>query len=137
MPRDQPILYVAIRGGLGNQMLQYATGKSLARRLGCDFVLDCSHYANQSPRTTRRAYQLDVFQQSAQALWGESTGLAAWPPVKLLKRFWLTKPLFRPPGAGGLGVPSYFEPHMRFDPNLADVRPPVVIRGFWHSHRYF
>src|SRR5690606_27097943 len=35
---------VAIFGGLGNQMFQYAAGRALANRLGCRLQLDTRHY---------------------------------------------------------------------------------------------
>jgi hypothetical protein len=43
-------------GGLGNQMFQYACGRSIAQRLGIPLYLDLSWFDNGS-----RAYMLDIF----------------------------------------------------------------------------
>ena len=41
---------VRIKGGLGNQLFQYATGYNLARRLNTNLILDISFFQNQSLR---------------------------------------------------------------------------------------
>lgn len=49
------MVIVRIKGGLGNQLFQYAVGYSMARRLGVDLVIDNSFYPNQ----TLRGYKLN------------------------------------------------------------------------------
>ncbi len=52
---------VWLRGGLGNQMFQYALGRAIAERHGRELVLDSTALEALVPGTTRRAYALDVF----------------------------------------------------------------------------
>ena len=44
---------VRLQGGLGNQLFQYATGKSLALRLGVNLVLDLNWYIDNSDSNRR------------------------------------------------------------------------------------
>ena len=45
----QPVV-VGLSGGLGNQMFQYAAGRSLAIRIGAPLALDLSWFGGQSTR---------------------------------------------------------------------------------------
>jgi hypothetical protein len=49
-----------LQGGLGNQLFQWAYGKSLAVKYGTSLLLDTSFYSNQIGNTPR-AYELDKF----------------------------------------------------------------------------
>lgn len=133
MSRSDPILYVVIHAGLGNQMFQYAAGKALAKHLNCEFVLDCSAYANQSPKTARREYLLDAFRIDAPIL----EGRAYSPLFAALKQYKLARQFMRRQGAAGFGIPTYEEPCRPFDPELASRQLPAIIRGYWQSERYF
>ena len=50
-----------IEGGLGNQLFQYATARSLADRLGFELMLDLRGLAENADRP----YQLDYYQVRA------------------------------------------------------------------------
>ena len=56
---------VNLGGGIGNQMFQYAAGRSLADKLNCDLVLDTSYFAsknNLNGVSPVREYCLNHFQ---------------------------------------------------------------------------
>ena len=55
---------VRLEGGLGNQLFQYAAGRSLALATGRDLLLDTSAYREDR----LRAYQLDHFAIAARPL---------------------------------------------------------------------
>lgn len=55
---------VKLRGGLGNQMFQYAAGYAAARRQGKELFLDLSAYENQFSKDEPRAFELDAFNLS-------------------------------------------------------------------------
>lgn len=63
VPETKSDVAVKLKGGLGNQMFQFAAGLALARRLGGRLTLDLSFLHNQSPRPgfTPREYALDAF----------------------------------------------------------------------------
>jgi len=51
------MIQISVNGGLGNQMLQYCAGKSLARKLGTELYLDLSWYESNN----KRVFLLDKF----------------------------------------------------------------------------
>jgi len=56
-----------LNGGLGNQMFQYAFGRSLALELGVELALDTSLLATARKSTTPRNFALDAFAIHARA----------------------------------------------------------------------
>ena len=50
-------IVVRVSDGLGNQLFEYALGKYLSDRLGCEMVFDKSHFLVSANRT----FQLDCF----------------------------------------------------------------------------
>ena len=57
-------LTVVLKGGLGNQLIQYFTGLNIARELNCDLVLDTSWYARSIERNgllSKRYYSLTSY----------------------------------------------------------------------------
>jgi len=62
------MIYVRLKGGMGNQMFQYALGLQLAEQLGTRLKLDVSNllYRNKPEGFVYRNYDLDVFQTAGQ-----------------------------------------------------------------------
>ena len=58
-----PVVMTRLKGGLGNQMFQYAAGLALATRHGVPLVLDRSFLdaRGRGLRHTLREYELDAF----------------------------------------------------------------------------
>lgn len=59
------MLIIRLKGGLGNQMFQYAFGRALAIRRGEPLFLDTSIFGNEPKRDTPRHYSLDVYKIQA------------------------------------------------------------------------
>lgn len=55
------MIAASLTGGLGNQMFQYAAGRSLALRLGTELVLNLWNLGRHSPNATPRSYALGPF----------------------------------------------------------------------------
>jgi len=57
------MIVLNIRGGIGNQMFQYAFGKSIAKKFRTDLVLDLEPLFSQPPRVGAlpRTYELGIF----------------------------------------------------------------------------
>ena len=55
------MIILKIYGGLGNQMFQYAFGSAISQKYNLELKLDTSWFENIGPNTTKRYYQLDIF----------------------------------------------------------------------------
>ena len=116
---------VGLSGGLGNQMFQYAAGRSLAIRLNTTLVLDLSWFEGQ----TRRKFALAPFCiDSVQSLpypWLPAYGRAL---LSRLSRRWFARIM---------DVPVWREPHFHYSSNFNSISAPVFLEGYWQSESYF
>ena len=111
-----------LRGGLGNQMFQYAAGRSLSLRLGVTLGL-----FDHNSKTDLIPSQLGQFNLKV-----ENIPQSLLPPSRssngflwMLWKLGLTKPkVFR---QGGLG----------YNPKFEEVVDYTYLRGYWQSERYF
>lgn len=122
--RTLPVV-VGLSGGLGNQMFQYAAGRSLAFRLGAPLVLDLSWFDDK----LERRFALERFNIEAtecrQASWLPPRGRAL---VSRVSRRWLPRIM---------GIPVWREPHFHYSSDFAALSKAVFLEGYWQSERYF
>lgn len=111
MNRD---VIVRLRGGLGNQLFQWAAGFSLSRRLGGELLLDASEIGANRERIDQRFFELSYF------------GIEAHHPRRTVPRLrWLrNESVFR-------------EKSFAFDPAFANISEGCELRGYFQSWRYF
>jgi len=118
---------VRLEGGLGNQLFQYAAGRTLALTTGRDLLLDTSAYREDR----LRAYQLDHFAIVARPLRRGDV------PFFRLRRSRLGAML---PGRFRLGkIRETFPVRVPVWPEagaVSDAGAPYLI-GYWQSQRYF
>lgn len=57
----EQVIAASLAGGLGNQMFQYAAGRSLALRHDTNLILNLWDLHNSAPHETPRSYALDCF----------------------------------------------------------------------------
>jgi hypothetical protein len=62
------VIFARIRGGLGNQMFQFAAGVALSRRLERPVTFDTSWYRRTPPGVTPRHFGLDSFTCNGSAI---------------------------------------------------------------------
>lgn len=124
------MVIVRLTGGLGNQMFQYAAGRSVADRLGTDLLLDTRalEHALALRPYTRRAYALSPFKLRARPATAQD--LKGWPlwAGEIGMRLRLARPLFRR---------WHFEGAITYNPSVRSLREPVCLAGYWQSERYF
>lgn len=128
-----PTLVVVLKGGLGNQLFQYAAARALADRTGADLAIDAWTGFAQDYRY-RRKPALAAF-----AIRGRDATLAERVPYWLLevRRRLRGRPasvIHR--GPGGMFL---LEPDLGFHPEVhsATWDGTAWIDGYWQSERYF
>jgi hypothetical protein len=116
---------VGLSGGLGNQMFQYAAGRSLALRLNTTLVLDLSWFEGQAERKFALAPFCIDSVQSLPNSWLPAYGRAL---LSRLSRRWFTRIM---------DVPVYREPHFHYSSDFKSISAPVFLEGYWQSESYF
>lgn len=120
---------VELKGGLGNQLFEYAAGRALALRTGARLVLD-TRTGFARDRVYRRSYELDGFPIAA---------ARAGPSRRL--RFILERTRSRLPGRAGEIVRRPWG-LIASDPVSGFVELPaadgdIYLSGHWQDERYF
>jgi len=117
------MIIVRIKGGLGNQMFQYAVGRSLSLKTGLPLVLDKRHYL----REREHGYALNGFRLADTPM--DASRLPPAPREQPL-RHWIWRLMRRQPQL-------LREVGAAFDPAIVEVSGPAWIEGYFQSERYF
>jgi hypothetical protein len=140
-----PSVVACLFGGLGNQMFQYAAGRSLAVRTGARLVLDATGFT--LPRA-RRVYALEGYTLAAETRFDGYRH----PPRLSAVQFpaprgsgWIDRaarllrarniPIGRATGDNAFSV--FNERSFDFDPRFSQCGPQTYLVGYWQSERYF
>lgn len=116
-------------GGLGNQMFQYAAGRSFALKLHTQLKLDVGSFNNEG--VTRRKYGLQVFNIKAQIASDQEIDRLKLSPQGLLNYFPRVVKLIE----FATGRRHVIESDYRLD--LPPIRDASYFEGNWNSERYF
>jgi len=122
------MIAINLRGGLGNQMFQYAAGLSLAKKNNCELLMDTSWFENIDPKDTMRKYELDCFlldqnivDKADIELAGEMNRLGL-VLNRIKKSNYFTE---------------YVETSTRFDKKFYSLKGNVYLVGYFQSEKYF
>jgi hypothetical protein len=120
-----------IIGGLGNQMFQYAAGRSLSLARGQPLLLDVSGFINY--RLHQGLELQRVFDLPAEiATDAEMRGILGWQCS-----FGIKRALARP-GLAMMRRSSFIvEPHFHYWPEIKHVPWHCYLVGYWQSEHYF
>ncbi len=122
------MITIRLSGGLGNQMFQYAAGKSLAQTQETQFKLDLSFFKLKG--YTKRNFELSNFNIQAELATEQEM-------TKYQTPLWLNKinQIFK----SSLGKPrGYFsEKKVSFDKDFLMLPKDSYIDGVWMSEKYF
>ena len=123
------MIIVRLQGGLGNQMFQYASARSLAHKLGVDLGLDLTWFDNVDQVDTPRHYELDCFnigativQPGAYKLKGSNNGV--------LRRLGIKR-------SPSLELSEYKEQHFHYNEHFLDLSDNTLVEGYFQSEKYF
>lgn len=128
------MITVRLKGGLGNQMFQYAFGRAVAARNGDELALDLTYLLDRRPRSdiVFREYDLGLFPIRARL-----TRLSRAAQRAPLPYAWLgaSEAWQRARSAAGVGRYLRESPGMR----LGDVprRGDLFLDGYWQGERFF
>ena len=124
------MVIVKIRAGLGNQMFQYATARSLAARLGKKLALDLSFYEiNKS-----RCFELDCFKIKASLLTQKQR---QWETKKLSLRGTFAGMMLRNLPRGKIHEPFAENCRENFSEGVMRITGDTWLEGFWQNECYF
>lgn len=107
------MIIVKLKGGLGNQMFQYALGRTLSQKLKVELGLDISWFQTSKDRK----YSLDAFSL----------------PEKILRNSGSTLQDFINTNHTKTVSESSFE----FDKEILNAQDNVCLDGYWQSEKYF
>ena len=129
------MIVVSMKGGLGNQLFQYAIGRRLSLARGCQLGLDLAWYDDPEVRlgTTPRKYELGQFNIAASRAAKSdverirSIGSRSFRGRSTLARAGILRP------RGWIRERTPF----RFDSFVAAAGDESYLDGYWQAARYF
>ena len=126
------MILARLKGGLGNQMFEYAAARALALRHGAELKLDLEYLQDRTPRPkpfriTFRSYGLDAFNIASTIATRAETPLGFLGKAGMLIDFCYRR-LLKPVGT---------ERHFHFDPAFLSFPDGTYLDGLWQSPKYF
>lgn len=123
------MIIVNLKGGLGNQMFQYAAGRRLAETTNQPLKLDRAFidYGQKNAKVTVRQYELSVFNCLE--------SFARPEEVKQMRN--LTNQVLQKFFGNGLFNPYVKEKYFHFDSSILLLKGDCYLDGHWMSEKYF
>jgi hypothetical protein len=155
-----PVVAVRLCGGLGNQLFQFAAGRSLAERCGAQLILDATVFTLPHER---RTFALGVYPLDAKVTFDGYAYPPTWPVAKLPRpsgedgNGLVDRILHKMGRSGGMiksatttaarglrrlagqppGLHVLVEKSFDYDSAFAQARGQTYLEGYWQSERYF
>lgn len=122
------MIIIKLKGGLGNQLFQYATGRALAEERKEMLLLDLS-YLSQNPKGayTKRVFELDQIKYIAQI--ADPTQIKKFSSRRFLSRI-LNRTRIKSEFTFNESTSGYM-------PDIHQLPVNVLLDGYWQTDKYF
>jgi len=127
------MIVVKLAGGLGNQMFQYAAGRSLSKKFNSELILDTSFLLDRTPRKdfVYRSFNLDIFDLEFE--FATDDQIVKFGKMERFAKFYYPiKRIF-----SKQDLKYYREYPYSFDNKFFNITDDTYIEGFWQSESYF
>ena len=123
------MIIVKLRGGIGNQMFQYAAGRRLAIKHKTVLKLDVNFLLDRTPREnfTYRTYELDIF--NIQGDIASPSEINRFVPANRNVFYNIKRKLKL--------INVITEPHIHFHEDVLSASDNSYLDGYWQSENYF
>lgn len=122
------MIIIKIKGGLGNQMFQYAFASILAKKHNEHILLDTSNYEQKNfHNPTKREFELDIFDNDY--------SFASESEINSFLELSLPQKLKKKLGINYRKI--YYDTVFEFGPNALELQPPIYLHGYFQSYLYF
>ncbi len=131
------MIIMRISGGIGNQLFQYATGRTLASRNNVELKLDVHAFA---PIDKNRSYALDAFNISASFASSKDFKTLGIPDPTRHDAFSRVARVFYRMSERPLPLQKrkvILEPSFRFCEDILKIEQSCYLSGVWQSEKYF
>jgi hypothetical protein len=132
------MITVKLMGGMGNQMFQYALGRTLSLKNNDSLILDLNFLLDRRPRPnfTFRDFDLVIFDLKVETILSmEKLDLAAKASYsKILSKLHIDQLLHYLPRMSyviGDNNPT------KFNPKILNLKGNIYLNGYWQSPKYF
>jgi hypothetical protein len=120
------MIIVNLKGGLGNQMFQYACGRALSLRNGEILKMDISGFARTSTSDTPRVYSLSEFNIASNTIASEKEIQKLKYPYSIISKGWRF-----------IKAKISREGNIGWNKHIFSKTGTVYLDGFWQTEKYF
>ncbi len=129
------MIVVQLKGGLGNQLFQYALGRTLALKHGTELVFDTSLLYNRVPEKTKTFYNYDLGLFEPPARIATAADFPQYSSkLSTRNRFMRGLHVVR---LRVHGLRYVLQRKFEFDQRVANSGDNVYLDGYWQTEKYF